>query len=58
MTFCRIDTPELLVDLDAMERSLRKMARFFTRLPPHYKNHKPPALARRRLDERRFKDRV
>jgi len=49
-----IDTPALLLDLDAMERNLEKMARFFsagsTRLRPHYKNHKCPALARRQID--------
>ena len=54
MTLSEIDTPALLLDLDAMERNLAKMARFFsagkTRLRPHYKNHKCPALARRQLD--------
>ena len=54
MTLREIDTPALLVDLDAMERNLEKMARFFnngrTRLRPHYKNHKCPALARRQMD--------
>jgi D-serine deaminase-like pyridoxal phosphate-dependent protein len=49
-----IDTPALLVDLDAMERNLAKMARRFatgpTRLRPHYKNHKCPALARRQME--------
>src|SRR5216684_2930650 len=37
-----------------MERNLTKMARFFsagaTRLRPHYKNHKCPALARQQID--------
>ena len=50
----KIDTPALLLDLDAMERNLTKMALFFgngpTRLRPHYKNHRSPALARRQLD--------
>jgi D-serine deaminase-like pyridoxal phosphate-dependent protein len=54
LTFREIDTPALLLDLDAMERNLAKMARFFsagpTRLRPHYKNHKCPALARRQID--------
>ncbi len=54
MTLREIDTPALLLDLDAMERNLAKMARFFnagsTRLRPHYKNHKCPALARRQMD--------
>ena len=50
MTLREVDTPALLLDLDAMERNLAKMARFFsagpTRLRPHYKNHKSPDLAR------------
>lgn len=54
MILREIDTPALLLDLDAMERNLTKMARFFgagpTRLRPHYKNHKCPVLARRQLD--------
>jgi D-serine deaminase-like pyridoxal phosphate-dependent protein len=53
MTWHEIDTPALLVDLDAMERNLAKMARFFsgpTKLRPHYKNHKCPALAHRQMD--------
>src|SRR5579864_316857 len=37
-----------------MERNLAKMADFFrtgpTRLRPHYKNHKCPALARRQME--------
>ena len=48
-----IDTPALVVDLTAMESNLRRMAAFFadgpTRLRPHYKNHKSPALARRQM---------
>jgi|SRR5579871_582210 len=54
MKYVDIDTPALLVDLDAMERNLAKMAQFFsagtTRLRPHYKNHKCPALAHRQID--------
>ena len=53
MKFDEIDTPALLLDLDAMERNLTKMAGFFagrTRLRPHYKNHKSPVLARRQMD--------
>ena len=54
ITLHELDTPALLLDLDAMERNLTKMARFFaagtTRLRPHYKNHKSPALARRQLN--------
>lgn len=54
MTLREIDTPALLLDLDAMERNLSRMARFFsagpTKLRPHYKNHKCPVLARRQMD--------
>jgi D-serine deaminase-like pyridoxal phosphate-dependent protein len=53
MKLHELQTPALLVDMDAMERNLAKMARFFsagpTRLRPHYKNHKCPALARRQI---------
>ena len=39
-----IDTPALLVDLDAMDQNLRTMADFFsnrpTKLRPHFKNHR------------------
>ena len=49
-----IDTPALLLDLDAAERNLARMARFFasgnTCLRPHYKNHKCPVLARKQLE--------
>lgn len=49
-----IDTPALLVDLDAMESNLRRMAEFFRSRPcklrPHFKNHKAPALARKQLE--------
>jgi D-serine deaminase-like pyridoxal phosphate-dependent protein len=53
MRLSEIDTPALLLDLDAMERNLAKMAGFFsagTKLRPHYKNHKCPALARRQIE--------
>src|SRR3989454_9293366 len=53
MRLSEIDTPALLLDLEAMERNLAKMAGFFanghTKLRPHYKNHKCPALARRQI---------
>jgi D-serine deaminase-like pyridoxal phosphate-dependent protein len=49
-----IDTPALLVDLDAMESNLQQMAGFFAgrscKLRPHFKNHKTPALARKQLE--------
>lgn len=49
-----IDTPALLVDLDAMECNLKMLAEFFVsrqcKARPHFKNHKAPALARRQLE--------
>ncbi len=49
----QITTPALLVDLDAMEFNLQKMAGFFAgkrcRLRPHFKNHKVPLLAWKQL---------
>ncbi len=49
-----IDTPALLVDLDAMEANLKKMAGYFagrqSKARPHFKNHKAPALAHKQLD--------
>ncbi|HTT60524.1 MAG TPA: alanine racemase [Bryobacteraceae bacterium] len=47
-------TPALLVDLDAMESNLSRMAAFFrdkpTRLRPHFKNHKAPLLAAKQVE--------
>jgi D-serine deaminase-like pyridoxal phosphate-dependent protein len=49
-----IDTPALLVDLDAMESNLQRMAGFFEdkscKVRPHFKNHKAPALARKQME--------
>lgn len=49
-----IETPALLVDLDAMESNLNRMARFFrdrrVKLRPHFKNHKTPLLAWKQLE--------
>jgi len=45
-----IDTPALVIDLDAFERNLGKMAAFAAergiRLRPHAKTHKCPTIAR------------
>lgn len=45
----RIDTPALVVDLDAYARNLDRMARFMAgqrvRLRPHAKTHKCPVVA-------------
>jgi D-serine deaminase-like pyridoxal phosphate-dependent protein len=49
-----IDTPALLVDLDVMERNLRRVAdytqRHGLRLRPHTKTHKSPRIGRRQLE--------
>jgi len=49
-----IDTPALLVDLDAMERNLRRVADYTRmhglRLRPHTKTHKSPRIGRRQLE--------
>lgn len=48
-----LDTPALLVDLDVMERNLRRAAEYARahelRLRPHTKTHKIPALGRMQL---------
>lgn len=52
-TKAEIETPALLVDLDAMEENLRTMAQFFqgkpAKLRPHFKNHRVLELAKRQL---------
>ncbi|MEE9274852.1 MAG: alanine racemase, partial [bacterium] len=49
-----LDTPALLVDLDAMERNLARMASRLAggplRLRAHAKTHKSPFLARKQMD--------
>jgi D-serine deaminase-like pyridoxal phosphate-dependent protein len=52
MTMDEIDTPALLVDLDAFERNLDAMAAALpagVRLRPHAKTHKSPAVARAQI---------
>ncbi len=48
-----IDTPALVVDLDAMERNLQRMADYATahgvKLRPHAKMHKSAALSQRQM---------
>ena len=52
-TIDEIDTPALLVELDAFEHNLRKLADFAAnsgvRLRPHAKTHKCPEIARRQM---------
>lgn len=49
-----LDTPALLLDLDALERNISKMSRFFRDAPsdlrPHVKTHKCPEIARRQIE--------
>ena len=49
----QIDTPALLIDLDALERNIQRMADFFRDRPahlrPHAKTHKTPQIARLQL---------
>lgn len=49
-----VDTPALLLDLDAFERNLHRMAREASRagvsLRPHAKTHKSPAIALRQIE--------
>jgi D-serine deaminase-like pyridoxal phosphate-dependent protein len=49
-----LQTPALVIDLDAMERNLRQMADFFANLPcklrPHVKTHKCATIARRQIE--------
>ncbi len=53
MTIQDLDTPALIVDLDIMERNLRRVADYCAghrlRLRPHTKTHKSPLLARLQL---------
>ncbi len=48
-----VDTPALIVDLDAMARNLERMAEFAATagvaLRPHAKTHKSPLIARRQI---------
>jgi 3-hydroxy-D-aspartate aldolase len=53
MKVSEIPTPALLVDVDAMDRNIERMAAYFAqrscKLRPHFKAHKTPAIARRQL---------
>ncbi len=53
MKVSQIATPALVVDLDAMEFNLQRMAEFFAgkpaKLRPHFKNHKTPLFAWKQL---------
>ncbi len=50
-----IDTPALLIDLDALERNIKTMADYYrgkrgAALRPHQKGHRLPIIARKQLD--------
>lgn len=49
-----LHTPALLIDLDALEHNLKKMAAHFARksvaLRPHVKTHKSPIIARHQIE--------
>jgi D-serine deaminase-like pyridoxal phosphate-dependent protein len=54
MHISELDTPALMVDLDIMERNLRRVADYCKqhglRLRPHTKTHKSPLIGKRQLD--------
>jgi 3-hydroxy-D-aspartate aldolase len=54
MTFDEVDTPALIVDLDAFERNLRRLAERVAgqgvRLRPHAKTHKCPVIALKQVE--------
>ena len=49
-----LDTPALLIDLDVMERNVKKMAAYARehslRLRPHTKTHKTPLLGKYQVE--------
>jgi D-serine deaminase-like pyridoxal phosphate-dependent protein len=53
MPLAQVDTPALLIDLDAFERNLERMATFVrqagVRLRPHSKTHKSPIIAGKQI---------
>ena len=53
MPLAAVDTPALLIDLDAFEANLKRMANFVrgagVRLRPHSKTHKSPDVAVRQV---------
>ena len=53
MPMSEIDTPALVIDLDAFERNLKKMADFVAkagvRLRPHAKTHKSPVIGLKQM---------
>ncbi|SVE45772.1 uncharacterized protein METZ01_LOCUS498626, partial [marine metagenome] len=54
LSLAEIDTPALIVDLDAFERNLDKMAALIketgVKLRPHSKTHKSPWIAHQQIE--------
>ena len=54
MTIDELETPALLIDLDAMEQNIKVMADYMKSkravLRPHFKTHKCPAISHKQLD--------
>ena len=54
MALCDVDTPALIIDLDAFERNLRRMAdaaaKAGLRLRPHAKTHKSAIIAKKQIE--------
>src|SRR5690606_1372806 len=54
MKFADVDTPALIVDLDAFERNLQRTAdlaaKYEIRVRPHAKTHKSPIIAQKQID--------
>jgi len=54
MQYKDLDTPALLLDLDMMEKNIRRMSEYFStrkaKLRPHVKNHKTPIIARKEIE--------
>jgi D-serine deaminase-like pyridoxal phosphate-dependent protein len=53
MQICNLDSPAIVIDVDVMDRNMRRMADYCTehriKLRPHTKTHKIPELARRQV---------
>jgi D-serine deaminase-like pyridoxal phosphate-dependent protein len=53
MAFADVDTPALVIDLDAFERNLQRMAEFVSKagvkLRAHAKTHKSPIIAKKQI---------
>ena len=54
MNFRDLETPALILDLDLMEKNIKRMAEYFrgkkAKLRPHVKNHKTPIIALKEIE--------